>query len=54
MARRFDVFKRDEYTYRICRNAGGQLPVDHIVPVAKGGTNRLDNLQTVCRALQSE
>jgi hypothetical protein len=48
LARRFDVFKRDRYTCRICRKAGGELEVDHIVPVSKGGTNAMDNLQTVC------
>lgn len=49
-ARRFDVFKRDGYVCRICRNAGGELEVDHIVPLAKGGANTMNNLQTVCRA----
>lgn len=48
--RRFDVFKRDGYKCRICRQAGGELEVDHIVPLAKGGANAMDNLQTVCRA----
>jgi hypothetical protein len=49
-ARRFDIFKRDGYKCRICRNVGGELEVDHIVPLAKGGANTMDNLQTVCRA----
>lgn len=48
--RRFDVFKRDGYTCRICRQPGGELEVDHIVPLAKGGANTMNNLQTVCRA----
>jgi len=48
--RRFDVLKRDGYKCRICRKAGGELEVDHIVPVSKGGTNDIDNLQTMCRA----
>lgn len=50
VARRFDVFKRDGYTCRICQKAGGELEVDHIVPVSKGGTNAIENLQTVCWA----
>jgi hypothetical protein len=50
VARRFDVFKRDGYTCRICQKAGGELEVDHIVPVSKGGSNAMDNLQTVCWA----
>jgi 5-methylcytosine-specific restriction endonuclease McrA len=47
--RRFDVFKRDGYICKICRKPGGELEVDHIVPLAKGGANTMDNLQTVCR-----
>lgn len=47
---RFEVFKRDEFTCTYC----GQKPpavvleVDHIVPVAKGGKNGMDNLITAC------
>lgn len=48
VARRFDVFKRDGYTCRICQKAGGELEVDHIVPVSKGGSNAMENLQTLC------
>lgn len=50
VARRFDVFKRDGYTCRICQKAGGELEVDHIMPVSRGGTNAMENLQTVCWA----
>lgn len=47
---RFEVFKRDDFTCTYC----GQKPptvvleVDHIVPVAKGGKNGMDNLITAC------
>ena len=47
---RFRVFARDGYT---CRYCGGQPPgvklvIDHMIPVAEGGTNDDDNLITSC------
>lgn len=49
---RFAVLSRDHYRCVCCgRSAevdGVKLEVDHRIPVAKGGTNRLDNLQTLC------
>ena len=47
---RFEVFKRDGF---ICQYCGSHPPkailhVDHIVPVAKGGGNEMDNLVTSC------
>lgn len=50
VARRFLVLKRDGYRCRICRNADAELEVDHIMPVSRGGSDRLDNLQTLCKA----
>lgn len=47
---RFQVFKRDEFRCCYC----GQCPpnvvleVDHIIAVANGGTNQIDNLITAC------
>jgi HNH endonuclease len=46
--KRFLVFKRDKYRCRICKAAGVELEVDHIVPAAEGGADALDNLQTLC------
>lgn len=46
--KRFLVFKRDKYRCRICKATGVELEVDHIVPVAEGGSDALDNLQTLC------
>lgn len=48
---RFEVFKRDSFT---CQYCGAKAPdvileVDHIKPVAKGGTNDILNLITSCR-----
>jgi hypothetical protein len=47
---RFDVFKRDRFTCQYCgaHPPGVLLHVDHIVAVAAGGTNAIDNLATSC------
>jgi hypothetical protein len=47
--KRFFVFKRDRYRCRICGRSGVELEVDHRIPVAQGGSDALDNLQTLCR-----
>lgn len=49
---RFEVFKRDSFT---CQYCGGKAPdvvlhVDHIRPVADGGSNDIVNLATACVA----
>lgn len=50
---RFNVFKRDNYRCCICgaspaTNPTIELQCDHIIPYSKGGTNTIDNLQTLC------
>jgi hypothetical protein len=48
---RHEVFKRDGYRCVECgakRDDGATLHVDHKIPVSKGGTDELDNLQTLC------
>lgn len=42
------VLDRDQHQ---CRHCGAQthLEIDHIIPLAQGGTNDLSNLQTLCR-----
>lgn len=46
---RFEVFKRDHFTCRYGRTTPQViLEVDHIVPVAEGGTNDMENLVTAC------
>lgn len=47
--KRFLVMQRDGFTCRLCRQAGGKLEVDHIIPVCKGGSSKLENLQTLCK-----
>ena len=48
---RHEVFKRDGYKCVECgasKDDGATLHVDHKIPVSKGGTDELDNLQTLC------
>jgi hypothetical protein len=46
--KRFFVFKRDRIQVPPLGATGVELEVDHIVSVAKGGSDALDNLQTLC------
>lgn len=48
---RFEVFKRDSFRCQYCGRGIDEtiLEVDHIQPVAEGGTNDLINLITSCR-----
>lgn len=45
------VFQRDNYRCQGCGRCQTEMPleVDHIIPLAKGGSNDLSNLQTLCR-----
>jgi hypothetical protein len=49
---RKQVFERDGHRCKICKRMDC-LSIDHIIPVSKGGTNDLDNLQTLCRPCNS-
>ncbi len=44
------VFQRDQYQCQSCglTNETKTLNVDHIIPLAKGGSNDISNLQTLC------
>lgn len=50
---RWSVFARDDFRCRYCGAQAGQdgteLVIDHIVSVADGGDNRIDNLLTACQ-----
>lgn len=48
---RFEVFKRDGFACQYCgaHPPGALLHVDHVVPVAEGGGNDIDNLVTACQ-----
>jgi len=48
------VYKRDNYTCKNCGAKGGphgqaELHAHHGVPLSKGGSNKLSNLQTYCK-----
>ena len=50
---RWAVLKRDHYRCVLCgaspsNDHNVELEIDHIIPVAKGGGNELENLQTLC------
>jgi hypothetical protein len=45
---RYLVLKRDRYICQMCHKAGGELEVDHIVPVCVGGSDAMNNLQALC------
>ena len=47
---RFEILTRDKFTCRYCgrKSPNVELHVDHIHPVAKGGTNSPDNLCAAC------
>ena len=46
---RYEVLKRDNFTCRYCRSTGDELTVDHVTPVALGGSDHFDNLVAACR-----
>lgn len=47
---RFEVFKRDEFTCRYCGRSTPDvtLHVDHVLALANGGTDDMENLVTSC------
>lgn len=49
---RTQVYERDEWACVEC-GSDQNLTLDHIYPWSKGGTDRLDNLQTLCRTCNS-
>jgi 5-methylcytosine-specific restriction endonuclease McrA len=48
-AQRRVLYERDGHRCVIC-GANSDLTADHIIPVSRGGTKDLDNLQTLCAA----
>lgn len=50
---RASVFERDNFVCCRC-SSNENLSIDHIIPVIKGGTNEVQNLQTLCRSCNSK
>lgn len=52
---RFEVFKRDSFTCQYCGSKAPDviLEIDHIQPVAKGGSSDILNLITACKSCNS-
>ena len=54
---RQNVLMRDNYTCQICGATvedGAKLEIDHIIPYSKGGTDKENNLQVLCRQCNRE
>lgn len=49
--KRFEVFKRDRFKCVYCGAATPSvvLEVDHVIPIAEGGSNDISNLVTACK-----
>lgn len=50
LSKRYDVMKRDGFQCVLCGTSGrnARLEIDHIIPISSGGSNKADNLQTLC------
>ncbi len=50
LSKRYEVMKRDGFQCVLCGNSGkdARLEIDHKIPVSRGGSERMDNLQTLC------
>ena len=50
LSKRYNVMKRDGFQCVLCGASGkdAQLEIDHITPVAAGGSESMDNLRTLC------
>jgi hypothetical protein len=50
---RYEVLRRDNHTCRYCHATDSALTIDHVVPVALGGTDEPSNLVAACRDCNS-
>ena len=48
--RRYELLKKYDYTCQYCGREAPyvELEIDHIVPLSKGGTNKIENLIVSC------
>jgi 5-methylcytosine-specific restriction protein A len=42
------VLLRDQYTCQVCDRVTDELEVDHITPLARGGSDDMSNLRAIC------
>jgi 5-methylcytosine-specific restriction endonuclease McrA len=47
------VLERDRHQCQSCGTTQ-TLTIDHIIPLAKGGSNDVSNLQTLCRSCNAQ
>jgi len=57
--RRRRVYERDGYTCQSCGSQGGkagntELHAHHIIPISRGGSNKLSNLTTLCKECHNQ
>ena len=45
------LLRKQRHTCQLCgvNSVVSQIEIDHIIPIALGGTNRFENLQLLCR-----
>ena len=50
------VFERDRHHCQSCgkTNLEANLNIDHIIPLARGGSNDISNLQTLCHTCNQQ
>ena len=46
--RRELVLTRDNFTCQYCGEKDGEMHIDHVVPISRGGTNDIENLAVAC------
>ena len=45
---RWDILRAAKFTCQACGETARPMHIDHIIPLAKGGSNEIENLQCLC------
>lgn len=51
------IYERDEYTCQYCNKedlSGSDLTIEHIIPLSKGGENKINNMCVACFSCNSK